>query len=288
MDSTKLETFLVVCKEKSFTKAAEKLFITPAAIKKQMDALEDEVGVKLIQRSPSGCILTVGGQTFCEHAKVILKYMHTAVEQTKLIDSKQYLELCVGHSLKLDYGFISEISERFDEEHPGRFLRFERIAKSSLYTALLNHTIDCFIYINPQKNDFPDVCSEQIGVTNIHAIVQRRHPLAQRDRLTVQDLVGYDLYISSVLDLRLYDLLDSNYSMNLHILDKEDRNNLLFHLQRNAIFLYPCPVGHDVSIPFEYPPLEIRIYYLQKTEALTELIGHFKNFFDSNPNCILI
>lgn len=288
MDSTKLETFLVVCKEKSFTKAAEKLFITPAAIKKQMDALEDEVGVKLIQRSPSGCILTVGGQTFYEHAKSILKYMHSAVEQTKLVDSKQCLELCVGHSLKLDYGLISEISERFDEQRPGRFLRFERIPKSSLYTALLNHTIDCFLYINPQKNDFPDMCSQQIGSTNVHAILQRRHPLAKRERLMVSDLIGYDLYISSVLDLRLYDLLNTNYSMSLHILDKEDRNNLLFHLQHNAIFLYPCPVDHDVSIPFDHPPLEIRIYYLEETSAITELIEHLKIFFSAPQDRVLI
>ena len=288
MDSTKLETFLLVCKEKSFTKAAEKLFITPAAIKKQIDALEEEVGVKLVHRSPTGCSLTVGGQVFYDRAKNILKYIHASIEQVRLADQAQYQELRVGHSLKFDYGFISKVSESFADTCPGKYLRFERMAKSSLYTALQNHTIDCFFYINPQKNDFPDVLSESIGTTKTHAVVRRRHPLASQGSISAADLHGYDIYISSVLDYALYDLLDASFGANLHILDKEDRNNLMFNLQHNAVILYPCPVAHDVSIPFDYPPMEIRIYYLQSTPVLTELLNHLRTFFHSGKGRILI
>ena len=83
MDSAKLETFLYVCKEKSFTKAAEKLFITPAAIKKQIDSLENEIGTPLFLRTASGCTLTPAGEIFQPRARKILNLIYDSVEAAR-------------------------------------------------------------------------------------------------------------------------------------------------------------------------------------------------------------
>ena len=64
-----LDTFLAVADCKSFNKAAEKLYITPAAIMKQMNALEAHLGLKLIKRTKKGIILTAAGESVQKDAK---------------------------------------------------------------------------------------------------------------------------------------------------------------------------------------------------------------------------
>ena len=49
-----LDTFLAVIDCGSFTKAAEKLFISPTAVMKQMNSLEEHLNLKLIERTPAG------------------------------------------------------------------------------------------------------------------------------------------------------------------------------------------------------------------------------------------
>ncbi|NCC69383.1 MAG: LysR family transcriptional regulator [Clostridia bacterium] len=54
MDSRQLLYFKAVCDEGGFTKAAEKLFISPQGISKAIHKLEDELGVPLFETTPLG------------------------------------------------------------------------------------------------------------------------------------------------------------------------------------------------------------------------------------------
>ena len=288
MDSAKLETFLYVCKEQSFTKAAEKLFITPAAVKKQIDVLENEVGTQLIYRSPAGCTLTVAGEVFQAQAKEILKLVNAAIERTRQAEQEQVQELRVGHSLKFNYGFITDIMGGYEERYPDNAVRMERIKKTELPNALQKRLIDCFLYINPQGNDFSGIASGQVGTTRVHAIVRRQHPYAQKELVAKGDLEGYNVYLSAVLDQELYDELAIILGADLHILDTTDRNDLMSSLQRNAIFLYPCPTAYNISIPFAYPPLDIRLFYTRKSPAISNFEIFLKAFFAKEQNRVII
>ena len=57
-----LDTFIMVADCKSFTKAAEKLFISSTAVMKQMNNFEDHLSLKLIERTPTGVKLTLAGE----------------------------------------------------------------------------------------------------------------------------------------------------------------------------------------------------------------------------------
>ena len=57
-----LDTFIAVADCKSFTKAAERLYISPTAVMKQMNNLENHLSVKLIDRTPAGVRLTPAGE----------------------------------------------------------------------------------------------------------------------------------------------------------------------------------------------------------------------------------
>lgn len=271
MDTGKLETYLAVCKEASFTKAAEKLFITPAAVKKQIDSLEEEAGVKLLIRRPTGCELTAAGEQFRKDAKKILNMVHASIDGLQKLDQAQELTIRIGHSAKLDYSFISHLTSLYCDNHPNHYLHFVRKNKSELQTALLNHEIDCFVVINPSPAEFRAVKHVQVGSSVIHAVMNKKHPLASKEMVTFEDLLPYRLFIPSVIDHSLYGDFEASAAERPWILDQSDRNEMMISLLKNGIVLYPCKVFHDTAIPFDYPPLPIRFYYLENDEELAEV-----------------
>lgn len=61
MYNPQLDTFLVVAETGSFSKASEKLFISPTAVSKQINHLESKIGQTLFNRTPRGMTLTAAG-----------------------------------------------------------------------------------------------------------------------------------------------------------------------------------------------------------------------------------
>ena len=74
MYNPQLETFLRVADAGSFNKAAEESYITPTAVIKQINLLEESLGVKLFDRSHRGLTLTKAGRSMYQDAKYIIQY----------------------------------------------------------------------------------------------------------------------------------------------------------------------------------------------------------------------
>ncbi len=62
-----LDTFVLVTDCGSFTKAAERMYLSPTAVMKQMNTLETHLNLKLIERTPAGirCLLRITMTAFC-------------------------------------------------------------------------------------------------------------------------------------------------------------------------------------------------------------------------------
>jgi DNA-binding transcriptional LysR family regulator len=72
MELYQLRTFLTVAEEGHLTRAAEKLFTSQPAVSGQIRALEDELGMKLFERSSRGMQLTQAGKALCEQARRVV------------------------------------------------------------------------------------------------------------------------------------------------------------------------------------------------------------------------
>ena len=83
MYNHQLETFIQVADAGSFNKAAAEAFITPTAIIKQINLLEDSLGVKLFQRSHRGLTLTKAGISLYNDARYIIQYCRDSVTRAK-------------------------------------------------------------------------------------------------------------------------------------------------------------------------------------------------------------
>src|ERR1044071_4717372 len=76
MEFYQLKTFLAVASEGHLTRAAEKLSTSQPAVSAQIRALEDELGIRLFERSPRGMTLTDAGERLAQQARRIVEATH--------------------------------------------------------------------------------------------------------------------------------------------------------------------------------------------------------------------
>jgi len=86
-DFTKLETFITVVQEKSFSKASAKLGISQPAVTQQIKFIEDYLDVKVVDRKKNGIRLTKEGQELLNIAQKVNKCVNTAEKALLIRDT---------------------------------------------------------------------------------------------------------------------------------------------------------------------------------------------------------
>ncbi len=120
MDYQQLECVIEVCKYNSFTRAANALFLSQSSVSKNIAALEQELGISLVERTRHKVAPTEAGLYLAREAQKIVRQMSEAAEQAKHIASGKLGFLKLGVSEELDIngllpGFISGFSRKYSE-----------------------------------------------------------------------------------------------------------------------------------------------------------------------------
>jgi LysR family glycine cleavage system transcriptional activator len=116
-----LVTFEAAARHLNFTRAAAELTVTQAAVSRQVQLLEDNVGVPLFERRPRGLVLTAAGQRL--HAAVTMGLGHIATTATDLRRVRRAGELTVSTSVTFaNYWLMSRVA-KFRAAHPDIQLR---------------------------------------------------------------------------------------------------------------------------------------------------------------------
>lgn len=88
MLDARLEALLCAVDCGSFTKAAERLYMSPTAVMKRVDSLEADLNLKLIERSSRGIRLTRGGESLCKDARLLRDYARSSLERARSADAR--------------------------------------------------------------------------------------------------------------------------------------------------------------------------------------------------------
>ena len=96
MELRHLRYFLAVAEASNFTKAAARLRVAQPAFSRQIQDLENEIGVDLLRRSPRGVTLTTEGRLFLEEVRELLKRTDESVKKVRALARDGYGELRVG------------------------------------------------------------------------------------------------------------------------------------------------------------------------------------------------
>ena len=98
MELRHLRYFLAVGEALSFTKAAAQLRVAQPALSRQVQDLEEEIGVDLFKRSPRGVTITAEGRLFLNLARDLLKRADESVDQVRSLAQGHFGELHVGYA----------------------------------------------------------------------------------------------------------------------------------------------------------------------------------------------
>jgi len=118
MELRHLRYFVAVGEALSFTKAASQLRVAQPALSRQVQDLEDEIGVDLLKRSPRGVTLTAEGKLFLEEVRSILKRTDESVENVRALARGQYGELHIGYSAMPTAGILPPALAAFQKALP--------------------------------------------------------------------------------------------------------------------------------------------------------------------------
>ncbi|MEA1982293.1 MAG: LysR family transcriptional regulator [Campylobacterota bacterium] len=118
-DFAKLQTFLMVIKEKSFSKASAKLGISQPAVTQQIKYIEDYLDTKIVDRKKNGIVLTKEGEDLYRIATRLEKSIVNSEKELLKIINKEFT-FVMGSSFSIgNYvlpNYLSEIKQRIDNE----------------------------------------------------------------------------------------------------------------------------------------------------------------------------
>ena len=192
-----LDVFITVSDCGSFTKAAEHLYISPTAVMKQMNTLENHLDLKLFERTPSGIHLTSAGEIIYRDAKSIIEFSNKSIADAKSALYNYDTTFCVGTSLLNPAKPFMDLWYKVNKDFPNYKLHlvpFEDNHDGILSEIKqLGEKFDFLIGACDSKA-WESLCSiEILGEYKLMAAVSREHRLAQKSIINIEDLYGETL-----------------------------------------------------------------------------------------------
>lgn len=204
MTMTWLTYYIEVVKQRNFTRAAEKLFVSQSTLSKAIRALENEFHAEFIGRRAKDLLITQDGLVFYEYATKMLDYYHT---QTQELEQK--LRCAVG-TLTLGLPptagtiYFSSLIYKFRSAYPETDLQITEITSKSIRDLVEDGTLDLGVVIEPFSDS--KFYSQTVFHSEAVLIVPKQHPLASESSVDFGALKTERLLMVSP-DYMYYDVM---------------------------------------------------------------------------------
>ena len=160
MELRHLRYFMAVGEALSFTRAAARLRLAQPALSRQIQDLEDEIGVDLLKRSPRGVTLTAEVRLFLEEAREILKRADESVEKVQALARGEYGELHVGYAPAPTVEILPPALAAYQKAFPRVRVLLHDLSEQELIDGLQKGTLELAI--------MPGAAGLQSGVWNLN------------------------------------------------------------------------------------------------------------------------
>lgn len=195
MYNPQLDTFICVVEAGSFSKAADKLYISPPAVIKQINSLENNLGVQLFARTHRGLVVTAAGESLYQDAKYMVNYSKEAIERAKEAGNDEDDVIRVGISPMTPPQVFVELWPRIQEQYPNvkfKLVPFENTPENAReILANLGQNIDAIAGIFDETMLELRKCNGvELSREPFCVAVALHHRLAGKKVLTPEDLKG--------------------------------------------------------------------------------------------------
>jgi DNA-binding transcriptional LysR family regulator len=193
MELRHLRYFLAVAEALSFTKAAAQLRVAQPAVSRQVQDLEDEIGVDLLKRSPRGVTLTTEGKLFLDEARDLLKRADQSVTKVRALARGEYGELHVGYSPSPTIELLPPALAAFQKRVPGIKTVLHDMSSDEMVEGLRSGAIHFAVAPFQDMEGVPDVEFETLRTYPICVAMAAGHPLARLNAIPLEKVAAEPL-----------------------------------------------------------------------------------------------
>lgn len=194
-----LKYFAEMEKCKTFSKAAENLYLSPSALSRSMQKLEQIVGVELFTHKKNSIALNDNGKFFAKYVSEILTQIENSVEQVRNFDRKNRT-ISVGCCAPVPMNeIIFLLNQHFSDVPISSELNTDDYLLNSLREDFFNLVV---LHKIPNDEDlfFTKCCSEKLFLA-----VPKNHPFAEKEGIYLEELNGKKILLYSKIGF-WYDL----------------------------------------------------------------------------------
>jgi DNA-binding transcriptional LysR family regulator len=196
MDTVNLQTFIVAAELKSFSLAAEQLYLTQPAVSKRVATLEGELGAALFDRIGRRVSLTEAGRELLPRAKGILREIEDSRRLISNLTGSVAGQLSIGTSHHIGLHRLPPVLKQFSKTFPDVDLDLQFMDSEAACRAVQTGELELGIVTLPLE-PLAELQSELIWPDPLDIVVGHDHPLVGKSRLDFKQLSQHPAILPS-------------------------------------------------------------------------------------------
>src|SRR5258706_6702110 len=187
LDLIDLRLFLAVAEQRSLTKGAQHVFLSPSAASSRIRELEGQTSGRLFQRNLRGLELTALGATFHRHARLVLRQIDHLEDECGLSGGNGHLRIFANTTAVTE--FMPESLAGFMGQRPNLTVDMLERVTADIVSGVLDGSADVGVVAGPVPSEGLQVIP--FSADKVVLVTSEAHPLADRDFVRYVDVLDY-------------------------------------------------------------------------------------------------
>jgi len=197
MELRHLRYFVAVAELLNFTKAAAKMHVVQPGLSRQIRDLEDELGVRLFERSSRFVGLTEAGKTFVSEARSVLQRAELAAQTVRAFATGDRGEIHLGYAPSPVVELLPKALQAFAEQCPGVRPTLHDLSIEEMLLGLRAGRLNAALTVQSSPKRMRGVVFEGLRTYPVCVAVHRKHPLARAKTVNLAQLEQEHLIVYS-------------------------------------------------------------------------------------------
>ncbi|MBA4688528.1 LysR family transcriptional regulator [Candidatus Galacturonibacter soehngenii] len=292
MELREINTFLVAADKMNFSKAAEQLGYSQAAVTIQIKNLEKELGTLLFDRIGKSIYLTEKGKEFLKHAQKILLYTEESISDIK--NEKDYSGMIrIGTSESILAASFPSLITSFHQMYPNMHICIKTGTRNFIFDLMLHNELDMAYTID--QNVIDHVWTGKIlREEKVYFVASSQNPLAKKQTVTIEEILQEELIMTECNIGYTYELSQhlARKGLGLHPYLETGNTDIIrsFVAQNKGVSYLPLfTIQNELKeksiVPIRVPEFEVNVYrqlFWHKNKYITKPMNDLMKLIQSN------
>ncbi|WP_339697070.1 LysR family transcriptional regulator [uncultured Marixanthomonas sp.] len=278
MTFQQIRYFLVLAEELHFWRTAEKVFTSQSSLSRQIQSLENELGIQLFERDKRNVKLTEAGLFLQEKWTGLLDKIDRTHQHAKKIHDGTSGMISISYPGSIAFNFLPSLLNEVATALPELKVELQEVTDNTHETLLLNHQVDLAFTRDHIEN--PAIVSQQLYTEHVCLVVPEAHSLTESTFTNLKDTQHEKFIISGLHHTTYFASLLRHmfnvygFSPNIHI--ESDFGGMILSLVAKGIGVSILPKSflkaETKGVRFIELPEEVQLYVNSRAHDTNQVI----------------